>query len=137
MLSVCQKDPESLYQLQRVFGFGQVTALGGPICVYYICSFERVQAVIAMLFPWLSQRRRRQAISALRSYAECPVGTLPSWDSRLTPVQVRQILWLLEDDPTLTQTALAARFGVQQASISNIVLRKAWKQVDIRRLDPC
>jgi hypothetical protein len=66
-LSVAQKESECLERLQMIFRFGTIDPPGkGNTCYRWrVTSFERVQAVIAMLWPWLSERRRVQARDAL------------------------------------------------------------------------
>lgn len=71
-LEVAQQTVEPLAQFERAIGpLGSVQPSGGGRChSYVVVGFPRVQAVAAMLWPWLSARRRRQLSAALGAYME-------------------------------------------------------------------
>ena len=46
-----------------------------PIYLYQAWTLEAVQAIIALLWPWLSQSRKRQADAALRAFRHSLTGT--------------------------------------------------------------
>lgn len=77
-LCVVQTRDELQHRLARVFGFGAVTfhkrsdacttAKGVTLYRWQVYGYAKVQAVIAMMWPWLSEYRRGQAESVLRGY---------------------------------------------------------------------
>jgi hypothetical protein len=79
-LCVVQTRDELLHRLSRIFGFGSVTkhsrsttystAPGVQLYRWQIYGFQKVQATIAMMWPWLSEYRRSQAEGVLRGYQE-------------------------------------------------------------------
>lgn len=59
--------PEVLTRFKDVFGFGKIDgpyyhSRKVPIYRYRLGSFEHVQAVIAMMWPWLGSVKRAQAV---------------------------------------------------------------------------
>lgn len=70
ILQVSQKDPSLLYRVVSVVGFGKVR---GPylkgrkheVYRYTVQDFEHIQALIAMVWPWLGDPKRCQARGAL------------------------------------------------------------------------
>lgn len=83
---VGQKDPELLFKLHGILGVGKVY---GPyrrhdarlpdgritwreMSEYSVATFEGVQAVLAMLWPWLGETKRRRAIEVLMDYRNKP-----------------------------------------------------------------
>jgi hypothetical protein len=73
-LQISQADgsPESLERILAAIGFGQVAGpysqgadRWNPVYLYTIGGFEKVQALIAMIWPWLTERKKKQAKSAL------------------------------------------------------------------------
>jgi hypothetical protein len=78
-ISVVQREPEMLHRFQQVFGFGKIMNHGRTTLsprdtfVWYVGSFEKCQAVIAMIWPWLSTRRKEQAKRCLLRYEELRV----------------------------------------------------------------
>jgi hypothetical protein len=76
-LAVAQVNREPLDRLKEITGFGTIRGPyrnRGPIFLWEINSFELIQAFVAMVWPWLSERRREQARKALARY-----HALPSW----------------------------------------------------------
>jgi len=84
-LSANQIDPQVLERFQRAVGLGKVSGpydrsryagahIRQPQWCYEVWSFERVQAVVAMLWNWLSPVKREQANTVLaevrRQYPE-------------------------------------------------------------------
>ena len=74
--------PEMLLRLQEVFPFAR---LGGPYGPYRISTsrpiyrlrvdnFEKVQQVMAMVWPWLGEVKRSEAITALDLHREAWQG---------------------------------------------------------------
>lgn len=77
-LTVMQTEPEILERFCRAVGVGKVN---GPYVVrnskypnrkpqwrYGVQTFEHVQAVIAMLWPWLGETKRVQGLKAISAY---------------------------------------------------------------------
>ena len=66
-LSVRQKDYEPLYHMKRALGFGRIDGpySSNPCAGWRVTNFEQVQATVALMWPWLSERRREQACKAL------------------------------------------------------------------------
>lgn len=72
-VAVYQTDREPLEQFGRVIGFGEVgihvasasSFSRRPLFRWQVKSYERAQATVAMLWPWLSSRRREQATRVL------------------------------------------------------------------------
>jgi rRNA maturation protein Nop10 len=71
-ICVSQIETTSLYRLQRAFGFGVVY---GPykrrpphndVYQFVIRDFEHSQAAVAMMWPWLGEPKRQQAIGVFR-----------------------------------------------------------------------
>jgi hypothetical protein len=72
-IQVAQQDRRPLDRLQAILG-GRVYGPYGPYgqtqpyFLWYIQGFERTQATIAMLWPFLSEPKRLQARRALNGY---------------------------------------------------------------------
>jgi len=93
VLRVNQNDREVLYRFQSVVGVGDIygpyrsRGRKNPISCYSVTGFHHVQAVAAMLWPWLSAIKRRQIIDAfarVRAHwnpAQCSQGHLLSGDN--------------------------------------------------------
>jgi hypothetical protein len=90
-MQAAQLDRELLDRLCQLTGLGVVcgtydtTAGGfGKYRHYRWCvsSFEEIQAAIAMFWPWLSEKRRREVCLAVNSYVE-------QW-RKFTPAQKRK-----------------------------------------------
>lgn len=68
-------ESELLYRAQKILGFGNVN---GPYFVkgrkpnyrFVVNGFERVQATIAALWPWLGTPKRNQAEKVLKTIKE-------------------------------------------------------------------
>jgi hypothetical protein len=68
-----------LLRLQEIFGFGTISRgyvrkdRNSPTTMYFwdVGALPRVQAVLAMVWPWLGDVKRQQAVRALR--AETPI----------------------------------------------------------------
>lgn len=68
-----RRDPEVLYHFKlAVLGLGGVYGPYGKYDDYLFTSrnFEEVQAIVAMLWPWLSSVKRAQASAALKTMKE-------------------------------------------------------------------
>jgi len=52
-----------------------------PLYHWRIAGYEHVQALAAMLWPWLSQRRRGRVVELLRNTQESPIQRF-SWRTR-------------------------------------------------------
>lgn len=85
-MKVVQVDPEPALKFHEVVGVGRIsgpihqpshTPNQRPYFMWRVSSFEHVQAVVAMLWPWLSCRRKDQARKALAQklgiFEEVPV----------------------------------------------------------------
>jgi len=75
VLAVAQTEKGPLYRFRNALGFGKIYGPSKkrsdrhkPSWVYQAGSFEKVQAVIAMLWPFLCDTKRQQARRALESY---------------------------------------------------------------------
>ena len=69
-LLINMTDVEPLEQFRDTFAAGKVrgpTPRGEykPIWHYGLYNFEQIQAIVAMMWPWLSPRRREQAMRVL------------------------------------------------------------------------
>lgn len=68
-LSIDQVSPELLERCAEITGFGKIDrreeAKRRTIHVWRVSTFENVQAFIAMVWPWLSSKRREQGALAL------------------------------------------------------------------------
>jgi len=80
-LQIWQSSPECLVRFREVFGIGN---LGGPYrnnsgwvkhnaplkpkYCWHISGHQPVQAIIAMMWPWLSEVRRSRAVEMLRQF---------------------------------------------------------------------
>ncbi len=78
VFSISQVDQRALIRFYNAVGFGSVTdpyqppsrAKGNsrPICRYRVSGFNRVQAIMALLWTWLGPVKREQAKSILTQY---------------------------------------------------------------------
>lgn len=72
-LSLGMTDEDVVRRAREIFGFGKVYREPRQrhghkdMFVYSVSRFEFVQAAIAMVWPWLGQRRRAQALECLRT----------------------------------------------------------------------
>jgi hypothetical protein len=82
-IHISNTDEEMLGRFLEVVGMGHIGgpydqtkyyATGKPIFKYSLYSFEKVQAVIAMLWPWLCGYRKEQGRTALVGYGELYSG---------------------------------------------------------------
>jgi len=78
-MTVAQNDRQVLDRFKELFGFGQVLGPydhskykvpGGPHYAYAAQSFEHVQAIITMLYSFLSPVKKEQSLQALKQYNE-------------------------------------------------------------------
>ena len=77
-LSIAQVEREPLDKfhaaiggLGRVYGpYKQRNEKSSPQFLFMMNSFEACQAVIAMIWRWLSAKRKKQAFTALRNYRD-------------------------------------------------------------------
>ncbi len=61
---------------------------GKPLYKYAVHGFEKCQAIIAMLYPWLCAYRKEQAVSALQNQTRNYTG-YPRWAHEHDPVTGR------------------------------------------------
>ncbi len=69
--------PEMLLRLQEIFGIGRIYEMGyrkhahhKTIWQYYVHGFEKVQAMTAMMWYWLTPEKQAQATYALNAFHE-------------------------------------------------------------------
>lgn len=73
-VSKSNRPPEMLLRLKRIFGFGYVVGGKKPIVkvgsvwAYRTSGYEPVQAITAMLWPWLTPEKKAQAKRKLCEY---------------------------------------------------------------------
>lgn len=74
-LTIGMTDLEPLERARYAIGLGNLYGPYGPYGIstkpvyrWIVCGHEQVQAAVAMLWPWLSQRRRTQATAALAKF---------------------------------------------------------------------
>ena len=75
MARITQAEPSVLHRFQAAVGLGQVYgpykgAGGREYYAWQLQPFEKVQAVIAMLWNWVSGPKQKQMEEALRGYHE-------------------------------------------------------------------
>lgn len=79
-MSINQNDPEVLLRFQDAVGMGTVTGPyertgGNAYWTYAVSGWVKVQAVTAMLWPWLGTLKQEQATRAMASMIrETPLG---------------------------------------------------------------
>ena len=61
---VSQKSPEVLHTFRDAIGFGTV-GKAGTVYQYYVYGFEKVQAVMALLWSWLSLDSKAKFLRAM------------------------------------------------------------------------
>lgn len=116
---------------------------------YVVTIFESCQAIIAMMWPWLSPVKRKQASNALLAVTSQPraftgdtarsVTRRRFWDTRqqdpdykgrkLTVQQVREIHKRRQAGANFS--AIAREFDVSWWTISGIIRGRAWKHVKL------
>jgi hypothetical protein len=69
-VTVTQKDREPLDMFRAAVGFGAVCRLGRGMYSWNAGKLSDVERLVALFWPYLSTRRRIQAMEALRSYYE-------------------------------------------------------------------
>jgi hypothetical protein len=77
LLQLNQTDQRPLARFARAVGQGAIKGpykyrarpTRSPLWVWYCGNFEGAQATIALLWPWLSEPKREQAIRAFRELA--------------------------------------------------------------------
>lgn len=112
-------DEDVVQRFQSVIGFGNIHKRA-PLqshhkrsYLWHVGSFERAQAVIAALWPWLGRRRRATAKRVLREY----VGRVSQRDrQRVVRAQVADAL----RRGGRTQRSIAREFGLSEPSVSRI-----------------
>ena len=70
-ISVGQKDREVLDRFKAIFGFGRIVQTqknNGPFYHFAVDSFEKSQAIVAMLFPFLGTIKQQQISQSLAEY---------------------------------------------------------------------
>lgn len=73
VLVVAQSEPSVLLKFQSIFGMGKVNGPykyknrpnNQPYYQYRVHGFEKVQAIVAMMWNWLGERKKAQAIKIL------------------------------------------------------------------------
>lgn len=108
-------DRDVLENFQSIIGFGNIHAEKfderyKQSWRWSVSSFEKCQAVIAMLWPWLGRRRKARALEVLTLFRNC--------GSRYTLPKER-IVQLYNSG--LSQSAISKMFGCTQAAISYII----------------
>lgn len=75
-LLIVQAQLEPIQRVRAILGFGritrQVTKRGTEVWTWQTSGFERVQAGVAMVWAWLSPRRKAQARRALLEWLAWP-----------------------------------------------------------------
>ena len=70
---ICQKySPEVLYRFLNAVKIGKVYGPYNQVWSYQVSNFKDVQAIIAMLWPWLSEMKKEQATKSFRAYKSFP-----------------------------------------------------------------
>jgi len=132
-----QELPEVLTRFKQALGIGW---LGGPyvhgkrqpIWHYSVSGFERVQAVVAMLWRYLSSTKRAQAKRCLLGYLSEPV-LLPGSRgekhpfAKLNDIAVRDIRRRHAAGERLID--LAAEFGVDHGVVSRVARGHTWRHI--------
>jgi hypothetical protein len=79
-ISVTQAHPEVLERCKRITGLGSVVGpyptKNKPLYYWRIYGFEKVQAVIALMWDWLGTQKREQAEEALSLEGKKPNALL-------------------------------------------------------------
>lgn len=118
-LSLRMTDEDTVARFREVFGFGriyQTPAHGSRQKTYnwHVGTFQRTQAVIAMLWPWLCQRRRARAKQVLTGYLRHGGN---GEDARLLrSAQIRDAIRV----GGRTQRSIARTFGVSEPYVSQL-----------------
>ena len=60
--------PELLNKFQEIFGLGKVYKNNKDVYRYRVKGFEKVQAIVAMMWVFLGSQKRQQATSVLNDY---------------------------------------------------------------------
>ena len=100
-----------------------------PFFTWITGSFEGMQAVTALFWSFLGERRRGKAADLLAFLRDRPKRFEGGayCNARLTADQVREIRSLRG---VLAQGEIARRFGVAQGTISDIQIGKSWRHVE-------
>ena len=93
---------------------------------WHVSTFEEVQALVALLWPWLKSRRQSKCKEMLSRYHAAEPKSVKK--RRTTKQQVRKALKKLESVPLYgrrwlgrgSQTSIAEKFGVSSAYVSLI-----------------
>lgn len=79
-LSVSQIHADTLERFRAAVGVGQMfgpySRTGNDIYTFKVSGYEKVQAIIAMLWPWLTTHKKEQAVLALQRYQSTYVAPL-------------------------------------------------------------
>jgi hypothetical protein len=125
-------DRDVVEHFQSVVGCGEIYAYKPqqegwkPQWRWHVGSFERVQALIAMLWPWLKSRRRSKIRSVLARYKACEPASRRLCIDRTTQIQKaltdlsNRPLWGRRWSTGRTQHAIAREFGVSPALVSRL-----------------
>lgn len=78
MAAMGMTDEDTVARFAAIFPFGKYRSYGSyrnnkPIHRWWVCNFEHTQAFVAMVWPYLGQRRRARAAEVLGIAA----GTVP------------------------------------------------------------
>jgi len=72
-LTVTQKHPELLYRFQKAVGQGEVYGpYANGVCQFVVQTEESVHNVLDALWPYLGERKRRQANRAIERFNQNP-----------------------------------------------------------------
>lgn len=69
-LTVAQNHSEPLEWFRDVFGVGKIYQNKNGLYVYKVSGFENVQYINAMMWPFLSHRRRQQSYKAIKDFLD-------------------------------------------------------------------
>jgi hypothetical protein len=70
-LAILERFNQSVGSIGKVRGpYRTRSAVHKPVYVFAVHGFERTQAIIAMLWPWLTEPKREQASSRLAAYVQ-------------------------------------------------------------------
>lgn len=116
---VVSTDSDVLQQFKDIVGFGTLGKLitikhWKPKGNWYCSSFEEVQTLVAMLWPWLKSRRKTKAKEVITQFiAGVPKSLIAS---KLRTERIREAL----KDRNRCQTDIAHEFGVCESRVTQI-----------------
>lgn len=130
--SLNMTDEDVVKQFQRIVNVGVIYPRPPqkdgwkPQWCWKVGSFEEVQAIIAMLWPWLQSRRKTQAKTALTSYHNLEPVSVKQGIAR--NANIKEALKTIQNVPLWgrrwrsgkTQRSIAREFGVSPATVTHI-----------------